>query len=296
MPANHPPVPRAPVPTKIFFDPFNSSATGHQRSANRLSGSTSWQKSRTNKLGHQLRDASGRGGQSHVSDSVGAGSEQFGKDGRKENGDWETDAPGLREEGWQDIRDLLGSSKRKREDEYSDGKRESQKRSRTLLPPEGAQESGPLGGEKLRQPLRNSYSEETTVLQGEETPTPTCAQLFRGLNLYLNGSTAPLVSDHKLKQLWVQRGGSVSIGLGRRTVTHVVLGQTNTGGGSLASSKIQKEVVRVGGKGVQYIGVRWILDSIDKGKRLSEADYAVGVDKLGGARQSSVRKMLTVKR
>ena len=279
MPANHPPVPRAPVPTKIYFDPFNSSATGHQRSANRLSGSTSWQKSRTNKLGHQLRDTSGRGGQTHVADAVGAGSEHFGKDGRKENGDWEPDAPGLREEGWQDIRGLLGSTKRKREDDAVDEQNlESQKRSRTNSPPGGARES------------------ETTVLQGEDSHTPVCAQIFRGLNLYLNGSTAPLVSDHKLKQLWVQHGGSVSIGLGRRTVTHVVLGQTSTGGGSLASSKIQKEVVRVRGKSIQYVNVRWILDSIDKKKRLSEADYAVAVDQLGGAGQSSVRKMLTLKR
>ena len=137
------------------------------------------------------------------------------------------DAPGLREEGWQDIRGLLGSTKRKREDDAVDEQNlESQKRSRTNSPPGGARES------------------ETTVLQGEDSHTPVCAQIFRGLNLYLNGSTAPLVSDHKLKQLWVQHGGSVSIGLGRRTVTHVVLGQTSTGGGSLASSKIQKEVVR----------------------------------------------------
>ena len=83
MPNYNKSVPKAPQPTRVFFDPFNSSSTGHQRAENRLSGSTSWRDSRTYKLKHQLGDRSGGGGSKHLSDLVGAGSEQFGKDGRR---------------------------------------------------------------------------------------------------------------------------------------------------------------------------------------------------------------------
>jgi hypothetical protein len=73
---------RAAQPTREIFDPWNSSATGHQRAEDRLGGSTSWRESRSYKLGHQFRDASGEGGK-RLSNLVGAGS------GRRENGDWD---------------------------------------------------------------------------------------------------------------------------------------------------------------------------------------------------------------
>jgi hypothetical protein len=85
-------------------------------------------------------------------------------------------------------------------------------------------------------------------------------QIFDGLCFYINGSTAPLISDHKLKQLLAERGGKTSIGLGRRSVTHVILGTANShggAGGGLAATKIQKEIARVGGKGVKFVGVKW---------------------------------------
>lgn len=84
--------------------------------------------------------------------------------------------------------------------------------------------------------------------------------LFAGLCFYINGSTAPLVSDHKLKQLLASHGAKHSIALGRRTVTHVILGTTSTNGGAgggLASSKIQKEMLRTGGKTVKFINAHW---------------------------------------
>jgi hypothetical protein len=129
----------------------------------------------------------------------------------------------------------------------------------------------------------------TTPERSPDEPRP--PQIFRSLNLYVNGSTAPLVSDHRLKQLWVQHGGSVSIRLGRKTVTHVVLGNTGGGGGRLAAGKIQKEISTVRGQGVKYVTAKWVLDSVEKGKRLSEAAYCAA-DKIGGARQSSVRGLL----
>ncbi|KAI4173864.1 MAG: hypothetical protein LQ348_006449 [Seirophora lacunosa] len=90
-----------------------------------------------------------------------------------------------------------------------------------------------------------------------------------------------MVGDHRLKQLLAENGARVSIALGRRTVTHVILGTPNGGaaknsgaGGGLAASKIQKEILRVGGKGVKYVGVDWVLESLKAGKRLPEAQFS----------------------
>ena len=86
--------------------------------------------------------------------------------------------------------------------------------------------------------------------------------VFDGLVIYINGSTYPLISDHKLKQLLAENGARLSIHLGRRTVTHVILGRpTGTegqgAGGGLAGTKIEKEIKRIGGCGVKYVGVEW---------------------------------------
>ena len=244
---NQPPLPPVPQPTRTFFDPFNSSSTGHQRAENRLSGSTSWRDSRSYKLSHQIRDLTGGGGGDHLSDLVGAGSADFGRDGRKENGDWEVAAPGLRESGSQDIRGLLAEDKRKGEEAV-----------------EGTTE-------KASSVVDRSVKASQ---QAEEAPT---RRMFSGLTVYLNGSTAPLVGDHKLKHLLAQHGANVSIALGRRTVTHVILGETKGSSASargLAAGKIQKEMTRIGGKGVKYVTAHWVLESIKAGKRLPEAQFS----------------------
>jgi hypothetical protein len=91
-------------------------------------------------------------------------------------------------------------------------------------------------------------------------PKPVDGRMFDGLCFYVNGSTAPLVSDHKLKHLLATHGAKHSIALGRRTVTHVVLGTVSTRGGvggGLAATKIQKEIARTGGKAVKYVTVEW---------------------------------------
>lgn len=86
-------------------------------------------------------------------------------------------------------------------------------------------------------------------------------KVFSDLCIYINGSTAPTVGDHKLKQLLAENGARVSIALGRRSVTHVILGTPNGAvggaGGGLAAGKIQKEIQRVGGKGIKFVGVEW---------------------------------------
>ena len=297
MPSNHPSLPPPPQPTKTFFDPFHSSATGHQTHASRLAGSTSWRDSRRHKLSHQFADASGSGGKKHLADLVGAGSDNFRKDGRKENGDWEPGAPGLRETGWQDIRGLMGGPRKRKCHElepYSKMKELSAKRA-NLEPMEQSMEirdePNRSNDEAISTALKSKSSSNSPTLLEVPPDHQREPQIFKSLNLYINGSTAPLVSDHRLKQLWVQHGGTVSIGLGRKTVTHVVLGNADGGGGGLASSKIQKEISTIRGKGVKFVSAKWVLDCIERGKKLSEANYRVA-EKIGGARQKSVRGML----
>jgi hypothetical protein len=86
-------------------------------------------------------------------------------------------------------------------------------------------------------------------------------KIFDGLVIYVNGSTHPLVSDHRLKHLLSEHGARMSLHLGRRQVTHVILGKPsgpNRGaGGGLAGGKLEREIRRVGGCGIKFVGVEW---------------------------------------
>lgn len=302
----------AAKPSKQIFDPFNSSATGHQRADNRLSGSTSWRDSRSIKLREQF--SSGVGGGKRVSDSVGAGSLDFGQDGRTENGGWEKGAKGLRTGGQQSIWE---SMKVKKEDGERPAKRvkteESTAKPNTIVSPftpyrkqdgtvrESSWTSHELSPSDLLEPIDPSSApqiagtvpvkqehdatqpppstrERTEVSNVDDEPqpkVPTAPQIFANLTIYLNGCTAPL-SDHKLKHLISTHGGNMSISLGRRTVTHVILGKINANGGcggGLAGTKIQKEIATLRGKSVKFVTAEWIVDSIKAGKRLPESRY-----------------------
>ena len=199
------------------------------------------------KLGHQFR--SGLGGGRRIYDTVGAGSRNFGKDGRKENGAWEIGAKGMREKGWQDVKALLGGETKTAV--ASPGERDEKMPMRVTPTVEVEEEAicKAVGGED-EQEIKN------------HRPSRTERKIFQGLCVYINGSTAPTVSDHKLKFLLAENGARVSIALGRRSVTHVILGTPSAlggAGGGLASSKIQKEIRRVGGCGVKYVGVDWYV-------------------------------------
>lgn len=199
-------------------------------------------------MGHQFR--AGEGGGQRVFDTVGAGSKDFGKDGRKENGGWEKGAPGLRQKGWRDV---------------------------GLMVSQGSQaELGTQEREKLKRKRDDpeSFTDEGEDLKKLEKENG----IFTGLCIYINGSTAPAIGDHKLKHLLAEHGAHISIALGRRSVTHVIVGRPNNGrgggaGGGLAGSKIQKEISRVRGKGVKFVGVEWVIESLKAGKRLSEARF-----------------------
>jgi len=62
------------------------------------------------KLSEQYKGGLGGGGK-RVADTVGAGSEHFGNDGRKENGGWEKGARGLRTGGQKSLAEVWGVSK-----------------------------------------------------------------------------------------------------------------------------------------------------------------------------------------
>lgn len=76
------------------------------------------------------------------------------------------------------------------------------------------------------------------------------SDIFAGITVYINGSTLPTISDHKLKYLLVEHGGRVSISMARKTVTHVIVGKPGTraegAGGGLAAGKLQREIERGG--------------------------------------------------
>ena len=201
------PVPfTAAQPARTFFDAWNSSTTGHQVSDDRSARSTAWRESRNLKLAAQFR--AGCDGGERIADTVGAGSESL---TRKTSGGWERGVSGLRGKGQMTLGEAFGArvtkatkEERRDKDELKEGIKEQQ---------------------------------ET----GEEKSDTQQKQIFQGLCFYINGSTAPLVSDHKLKHLLVERGAKMSIALGRRSVTHVILGTANErggAGGGLAGGKI----------------------------------------------------------
>ncbi|KAK1821943.1 hypothetical protein LTR12_003639 [Friedmanniomyces endolithicus] len=303
MPIAPPPPPKAAKPSKSIFDPFNSSATGHQRAENRLGGSTSWRDSRSLKLKEQF--TSGAGGGKRVSDTVGAGSLDFGVDGRTESGGWERGAKGLRGGGqtslWEGTggvkveKDTQRPAKRVKVEEREekptkvvnpwtpfrreDGKiRETSWTSQESSPSSLLSPMFPVSTPRPDATSEAVKAEEQETADTERHPPPPTPQIFRNCTFYINGSTAPVISDHKLKHLLSAHGGGLSISLGRRTVTHVIIGRPNSAGGcggGLAGSKIHKEVTRKLGRGdsVKYVSVDWVVESVKALKRLPESRF-----------------------
>ncbi|CAG5185806.1 uncharacterized protein ALTATR162_LOCUS11408 [Alternaria atra] len=244
----------ATAPPRRFYDPWNSSRTGHQRAENRLSGSTSWRVSRSLKLGEQFKG--GRDGGKRVADTVGAGSEDFGKDGRKDNGSWEKGAKGLRTGGQKSLAEIWAASKV--------GRKQSQEKDikGMVMNAQDVSSHGQTCASTAPAPYDLATDSDAHANSDlfEASSKPREKQIFAGLCFYLNGSTLPLVSDHKLKQLCAAHGARQSISLARRTVTHVILGRVNASGGAgggLAATKIQKEIARTGGKAVKFINAEW---------------------------------------
>ncbi|KAI1465999.1 uncharacterized protein F4812DRAFT_92435 [Daldinia caldariorum] len=259
----------------VAFDSWNSSATGHQRAENHLGRSTGWRQSRNLKLTSQFRG--GPGGGSRVSDTVGAGSE-----------DWDPKlkalvTPELRSRARCSVRDMLAKP-----GIMATSMASSSMPTPMLTPaaPDAHSTSilndgndgdcsgngcGPIAEEKL---MAQRKAEDEAREAAKAQPK----KIFDGVVVYINGSTHPLISDHELKHVLAEHGGRTSINLGRKQVTHVILGRPagrpRGAGGGLAGGKLQKEIQKVGGCGMKFVGAEWVLESIKAGKRLPEARFS----------------------
>lgn len=238
------------------FDPWNSSASGHQRADGpSASHTTAWRDTRADKLSRQFAFGDCRGGD---------------KDGDGGGGEWrwikDDDAnadANAKRNGCRDIRQFMAVNK-KRKIDVDEGEVQVNK-----------------GVKRIAASTSTSTSTSAPVpvpepepAQHQHTRPPqaeTEAQILTGATIYINGSTMPLISDHKLKRLLVAHGAKLSLVLARNSVTHVIIGRPATGpasgtgigtgkgaGGGLAASKLQKEIEK--GKGnFKVVGVEWYV-------------------------------------
>ncbi|KAE8144509.1 hypothetical protein BDV25DRAFT_171412 [Aspergillus avenaceus] len=257
------PNPVHPMPQNHrVFDPWNSSATGHQRSDS--STGTAWRRTREDKLARQFRSASGdcRASITHES-------------GDERKGEWvwcssTKKSPCEADPRQRDIRSLMSIGKRARADDPDSECREKLKVSKVsgVRPVDLSQ--SPDSSSPLPRPSTGSVS-----VAPKETP-----QIFKGITVYVNSTYHPEVSDHHLKRLLTTYGAQLSLSSSRK-VSHVIVGKPNAGpgkgaGGGLAASKLQV-IARGGWKGLKVVFVEWVLESIKAQKRLSEAKFAMDI-------------------
>ncbi|KAM0254094.1 hypothetical protein ACHAP5_000080 [Fusarium lateritium] len=241
------------------FDPWNSSSTGHQRPESRPG--TGWRESRNRKLNSQFRGGSSGG--ERLSDTFGAGAEDY-DEKRKA-----LIPKAARERAQRSVRDMLVQPGKMRES---------------------------LGAKDEIQGQSEEALMESRKTEDEAREVEASSRgIFEGAVIYVNGSTFPLISDLKLKQLVTEHGGHMSLHLGRRRVTHVILGRPSGGhagaGGGLAGGKLEKEIRRTAGCGVKFVGAEWILESLKAGKRLPEARFSN--TKMAPKAQGSVYNMFS---
>ncbi|PKX98614.1 uncharacterized protein P174DRAFT_508847 [Aspergillus novofumigatus IBT 16806] len=270
-----------PTPTNhATFDPWNSASTGHQRAEDPYSNTTSWRETRQAKLAIQFASSSGDCAGESTTTETNSGS------GNRGEGEWKwlSAAEAQRNQlGCRDIRTMMGGSK---------------KRPSSPSTPASAVDDEDEDAGKCK---KARVDREIILGQTQTPPNPEnkpqvedkdgARKILRGTTIYVNGSTMPHISDHRLKSLLVLHGAEVAISLARKSVTHVIVGKPNGGpgsragaGGGLAAGKLQREISRAGWRGVKVVGVEWALESIKAGKRLSEGRFAL--DLAPGAQRS----------
>ncbi|KAK4463484.1 hypothetical protein QBC42DRAFT_222813 [Cladorrhinum samala] len=240
MPLPHPKFPPLAEPSiSRKFDPWNSSSTGHQLSESR--GPQGWRQSRNIKMNHQFR--AGPSGGERISDAVGVGSEEYDETLKmlvpKE----------LRMRAQKSVADML----------HNPGSMKSPLKKSVMARGEENEDEGDDDGmteeeRHMEKPRLGPLDKNDAMISKE--PRDAAKQqrkIFDGLTIYINGSTHPHISDHALKHLLAENGANMSLHLGRR--------------------QLQKEIRRVRGCGVKYVGVEWVLESIKAGKRLSETRF-----------------------
>lgn len=240
--------PKLPAPAEPLFrkfDPWNSVSTGHQRAESR--GPQGWRESRNMKMNSQFR--AGNSGGPVISDTVGAGSDDF------------DERLGMlmpkhvRARARSSVADMLRKP----------GTMRALSSSTSLPRPAKGSCDGSMGGTTLtaEERLNLARKAEDEAREEERARRAQERKIFDGLVVYINGSTYPLVSDHKLKHLLCEHGARMSLHLARRQVTHVILGRPSGpaggAGGGLAGGKLEKEIRRVGGCGIKFVGVEWYV-------------------------------------
>lgn len=270
------------------FDPWNAVSLGHQRSE--TSGPLGWRESRAAKLGGQFRAGYRGGGGERVSDTVGRGSNNFdetlGAVVTKET----------RARAACSVVDMLRGSGPVKDNRAAVAARSTaistgypilQSRPKPVISENKPPDADLSSSSTYISHLKPATKEEAPFVKREEkdkADKQPNGGIFAGLVIYVNGSTHPLISDHKLKHVLAENGARMAIHLGRRQVTHVILGRQSAAsvpnkgaskaGGALAAGKIEREVRRVGGCGVKFVGVEWVLESVKAGRRLPEARFA----------------------
>ncbi|EAW18406.1 uncharacterized protein NFIA_083580 [Aspergillus fischeri NRRL 181] len=270
-----------PTPTNhTIFDTWNSASTGHQRAENPYSNTTSWRETRQAKLAIQFASSSG-----DCAGDTGPPTTQTNSESRtgREEGEWKwlSAAEATRNQlGCRDIRTMMGGSKKRAStsastiDEDDAGKC---KKAKTETEKETEREILCQTSPELA-----TKPENKPQVEDKDKDKDGGRKILKGTSIYINGSTMPHISDHRLKSLLVSHGAEIAISLSRKTVTHVIIGKPNGGpaghsgaGGGLAAGKLQREISRGGWRGVKVVGVEWALESIKAGKRLSEGPFAM---------------------
>ena len=248
-----PPLPAAAKPRfGSNFDPWNSSGTGHQRPDNHPGSSVGWRESRSRKLNAQFGAAPTGGGR--LSDTWGAGAEDWDPVVKANvSGDLRRGGPG----GRMTVADMLRKPGAMREESPSPPKQQQQ------------QPSEKQGSAAENTPAEVRKRDDEELESSRSRVNEPGKGIFAGVVVYVNGSTYPLVSDHKLKQILSENGGSMALHLGRRRVTHVIVGRPTTpssssgrgrgAGGGLAGGKMDKEINKIGGRGIKYVGAEWYV-------------------------------------
>ncbi|KUL90041.1 hypothetical protein ZTR_02820 [Talaromyces verruculosus] len=252
-----------------IFDPWNTSSTGHQRAENPYSRTTEWRDTRREKLARQFRS-----NQASARSDV-RGTHTLGKEderGGEEKGEWKwmsAQEATRNQLGVADIRRYMGVSKAQPQPSSKPESQSDQQRQPTLK-----EKFAFEPGEPPTIPPSHNISKPTD--EGDRHADFSSKKerkgIFTSLTFYINGSTYPTISDHKLKRLLADEGGNISLYLARKSVTHVILGASAAGGGAngvgrktgglLSAGKMQKEVLSKTsgfGKGVKYVNVEWCV-------------------------------------
>ncbi|KAI5282874.1 hypothetical protein KEM54_002517 [Ascosphaera aggregata] len=237
------------------FDTWNSATTGHQRSERGSSTASSWMRTRSYKLMQQF--ATG-----FSDEEAGLEKSAFSSSERSERL-----LP-------TDIRSFYTIEKTTKSEVKPPKARamefppeemiSSSSVGKGVFTPEGLDYASRLDegvtDEKRGAPVVSAPQNQQTTCSGP-LAIPSRRRMFSRVTVYINGSTAPKISDHKLRRLLVSHGASLALSLSRRKVTHVIIGHPNDvgrgAGGGLSSTKIDKEIRRTSSAGIKYVVPEW---------------------------------------